>query len=142
LLSGLSGVTQCISKSAGVSLPAFDMHCPICSLPLAFATRLDTIPSFASYLPAPAEMRVQAREARLQEAAPNVAYRDLFVFSLFSACGTAPRARDDVTRPAHKGFFVKFVVVGGHLNNAAAAVIFVTQCKLPRATKWLLMQAG
>jgi hypothetical protein len=39
---GLSGVTQCISKSAGLSLPAFDTHCPICSLPLAFGTRLDT----------------------------------------------------------------------------------------------------
>ena len=32
----------------------------------------------------------------------NVAYRDLFVFS---ACGTAPRAPDDVTRPAHKLFW-------------------------------------
>ena len=61
LLSGLSGVIQCISKSAGVSLPAFDMHCPICSLPLAFGTRLDSIPSFASYLPAPAEKRCRPR---------------------------------------------------------------------------------
>jgi tetratricopeptide (TPR) repeat protein len=67
LLSGLSGVSQCIAKSASASLPAFDMHCPICSLPLAFGTRLDTIPSFTSYLPAPAEKRVQAWEARLQE---------------------------------------------------------------------------
>jgi tetratricopeptide (TPR) repeat protein len=71
LLSGLSGVTQCIAKSANTSLPAFDMHCPICSLPLAFETRLDSIPSFASYLPAPAEKRVQAWESRLQEAAAS-----------------------------------------------------------------------
>jgi tetratricopeptide (TPR) repeat protein len=71
LLSGLSGVIQCISKSAGASLPAFDMHCPICSLPLAFGTRLDTIPSSASYLPAPAKERVQAWETRLREATAN-----------------------------------------------------------------------
>jgi hypothetical protein len=36
-----------------------------------------------------------------------------------------------VTLPAHKRFLVKFVDLGGHLNNGAAAVVFVTQCKLP-----------
>jgi hypothetical protein len=41
------------------------MHCPICSLPLAFGTRLDTIPSPTSYLPSPAKSRVQAWEDRL-----------------------------------------------------------------------------
>jgi hypothetical protein len=46
-------------------LPAFDMHCPMSSLPLAFGTRLDTIPSDISYLPAPAESRVQSWEDRL-----------------------------------------------------------------------------
>jgi tetratricopeptide (TPR) repeat protein len=64
LLSALSGVAQCFPKSAGM-LPAFDMHCPMSSLPLAFATRLDTIPPGISYLPAPAESRVQAWEGRL-----------------------------------------------------------------------------
>ena len=63
LLSGLSGVVQCLPKSAGPS-PAFDMHCPLSSLPLAFATRLDTIPS-ASCLPPPAANRVQAWNTRL-----------------------------------------------------------------------------
>ena len=52
LLSGLSGVSQCLPFSAD-ALPAFDMHCPLSSLPLAFGTRLDTIPSEMSYLPAP-----------------------------------------------------------------------------------------
>jgi len=65
LLSGVSGVAQCLPKSAGTS-PAFDMHCPLSSLPLAFATRLDTIPS-ASYLPPPAANRVQAWNARLYQ---------------------------------------------------------------------------
>ena len=64
LLSGLAGVSQCISKSAG-ALPAFDAYCPMSSLPLAFATRLETIPSPTSYLPAPAESRLQAWERRL-----------------------------------------------------------------------------
>jgi hypothetical protein len=36
-----------------------------------------------------------------------------------------------VTLPAHKRFLVEFVDLGGHLNNAAAAAVFVTQCKLP-----------
>jgi tetratricopeptide (TPR) repeat protein len=64
LLSTLSGVAQSFSKSASM-LPAFDMHCPMSSLPLAFGTRLDTIPSDISYLPAPAENRVQSWKDRL-----------------------------------------------------------------------------
>jgi tetratricopeptide (TPR) repeat protein len=64
LMSGLSGVSQCLPRSAG-SLPAFDLYCPICSLPLAFGTRLDKIPSGVSYLPAPAESRVRVWEDRL-----------------------------------------------------------------------------
>jgi tetratricopeptide (TPR) repeat protein len=64
LLSGLSGVSELLEKSA--PLPAFDLHCPICSLPLAFRTRLETIPADTSYLPRPANARVQAWEDRLQ----------------------------------------------------------------------------
>lgn len=63
LLSGLSGVSRLITKSD--PLPAFDLHCPICSLPLAFGTRLETIPSDV-YLPRPAETRVRVWEKRLQ----------------------------------------------------------------------------
>jgi tetratricopeptide (TPR) repeat protein len=65
LLSGLSGASQCVSISAVNSLPAFEVHCPVSSLPLAFGTRLDTIPSATPYLPSPAESRVQAWEDRL-----------------------------------------------------------------------------
>jgi len=56
LLSGVSGVSQCLPKSIQ-SLPAFDLHCPVTNLPLALATRLDTIPSDMPYLPRPAEAR-------------------------------------------------------------------------------------
>jgi tetratricopeptide (TPR) repeat protein len=64
LLSGLSGVSECLSLSAGPP-PAFDYYCPMCSLPLAFGTRLETIPSPRSYLPAPPAPRLQTWEERL-----------------------------------------------------------------------------
>jgi hypothetical protein len=64
LLSGIPGVSQCLPQSID-RLPAFDFHCAISSLPLAFGTRLDTIPPGAMYLPAPVVSRVQAWESRL-----------------------------------------------------------------------------
>jgi tetratricopeptide (TPR) repeat protein len=63
LLSTLPGVAQSFPKSAG-TLPAFDMHCPICSLPLALRTTLETIPAPSSVLPTPADRR-QIWEDRL-----------------------------------------------------------------------------
>jgi tetratricopeptide (TPR) repeat protein len=66
LLSGLPGVAECVPKSVR-AMPAFDLHCPICSLPLAFGTRLDTIPAAIPYVPAPPESRVQAWEDRLED---------------------------------------------------------------------------
>jgi hypothetical protein len=53
LMSGLASVSQCKSEA----LPDFDLHCPLLSLPLAFGTRLETIPSGASYLRVPAQAR-------------------------------------------------------------------------------------
>lgn len=64
LLSGLPGVLQCVRKDIG-SLPPFDLHCPMSGLPLAFGTRLDTIPPGAAYLPALPESRLRAWEDRL-----------------------------------------------------------------------------
>jgi len=49
LLCGLPGVFQLVAK--GEALPEFDFHCPLGSLPLAFNTTLDTIPSEVPYLP-------------------------------------------------------------------------------------------
>jgi tetratricopeptide (TPR) repeat protein len=62
LLSGVSGVAQCLEGS--VDEP-FDLHCPISGLPVAFATRLDTIPADVPYLPAPPDHLVQAWQTRL-----------------------------------------------------------------------------
>jgi tetratricopeptide (TPR) repeat protein len=64
LLSGLPGVSQCISSSAPSRL-AFDLHCPLGSLPLAFGTRLETIPAATSYVPSPSETHREVWEGRL-----------------------------------------------------------------------------
>ncbi len=50
LTRALPGNAQ-IATSGG-PLPSFDVHCPLASLPLAFATRLDTIPADIPYLSA------------------------------------------------------------------------------------------
>jgi tetratricopeptide (TPR) repeat protein len=65
LMSRLSGASLCVPMSAMGTLPAFDVHCPISSLPLAFGTRLDTIPSDMPYLPSPPDSLIQAWHDRL-----------------------------------------------------------------------------
>jgi len=45
------GVADIVAK--GDPLPAFDLHCPLLSLPLAFGTRMDTIPAAIPYLHPP-----------------------------------------------------------------------------------------
>jgi tetratricopeptide (TPR) repeat protein len=64
LLSGLPGVSQCL-PNLNQGQPAFDIHCPIASLPLVFRTTLDTIPAPTSYLPTPPQDRRQVWEGRL-----------------------------------------------------------------------------
>lgn len=60
LMSTLDGVDQLIE--AGEALPPFDCHCPLLSLPLAFKTDLDSIPSATPYLYAHAEAARQWRD--------------------------------------------------------------------------------
>ena len=64
LMTTLPGASLCVPMSAMGRLPAFDLHCPISSLPLAFKTRLDTIPS-GPYLPSPPDDRIEAWDNRL-----------------------------------------------------------------------------
>ncbi len=52
LLEGLEGVDEWVID--GQALPAFDYHCPLMSLPLAFKTELNTMPSPNAYLQADA----------------------------------------------------------------------------------------
>jgi tetratricopeptide (TPR) repeat protein len=64
LLAKFPGVSKCLAVS-DEPLPAFDMHCPIGTLPMVFGTRLDSIPAATSYLPSPDEARIRAWEMRL-----------------------------------------------------------------------------
>jgi ADP-heptose:LPS heptosyltransferase len=48
LLQGMPGVSDFVVK--GQALPAADFHCPLLSLPLAFNTTLESIPSPGPYL--------------------------------------------------------------------------------------------
>jgi tetratricopeptide (TPR) repeat protein len=65
LLSGVSGVSQCLPKLSETRLPPFDFHVALDSLPMLFGTRLDNIPVMEAYLPAPGADQVQAWENRL-----------------------------------------------------------------------------
>jgi tetratricopeptide (TPR) repeat protein len=62
LLSRMPDVAECVPKST-IVLPAFDLHCAMSSLPLAFKTTLDSIP--APYLPPPPPARTSEWEQRL-----------------------------------------------------------------------------
>ena len=53
LMKSIPGVAEVLTT--GDPLPEFDLHAPFGSLPLAFKTTLDTIPSRTPYLRAPAE---------------------------------------------------------------------------------------
>jgi tetratricopeptide (TPR) repeat protein len=66
LAATLPGVDLLIAQ--GQPLPAFELHCPLLSLPRAFATRLDSIPATIPYLQARSD-RVVAWSERLREKA-------------------------------------------------------------------------
>jgi tetratricopeptide (TPR) repeat protein len=48
LMQGLNGVETTIAR--GQTVPRFDLHCPLMSLPLAFRTTMQTIPADVPYL--------------------------------------------------------------------------------------------
>jgi ADP-heptose:LPS heptosyltransferase len=63
LLGEVEGVDAAFAL--GEALPAFDLHCALMSLPLAFDTRLDSIPADIPYLSAP-EAHVERWRERLE----------------------------------------------------------------------------
>jgi tetratricopeptide (TPR) repeat protein len=69
LLSPLPGVAAVIAR--GKPLPHFDFHCPLLSLPLAFATELATIPAAIPYI-APAEHDIALWRERLPRRRPRI----------------------------------------------------------------------
>jgi tetratricopeptide (TPR) repeat protein len=62
LLRNVEGVATTVAR--GDALPAFDLHCPLLSLPLAFGTVLENIPNTVPYIHAPS--------ARLQKWSPRL----------------------------------------------------------------------
>jgi tetratricopeptide (TPR) repeat protein len=70
LLSQLEGI-DVIAR--GDELPPFDLHCPLLSLPLAFGTRLESVPATASYLAAPADRLAHWRD-RLPQGGPRAGF--------------------------------------------------------------------
>jgi tetratricopeptide (TPR) repeat protein len=70
LLSQLPDITVI---ACGEPLPAFDLHCPLLSLPLAFATQAGSIPAVIPDLAAPAE-RVALWRDRLPPGRPRAGF--------------------------------------------------------------------
>jgi hypothetical protein len=70
LLGQLAGVTV---VERGTTLPAFDLHCPLGSLPLALGTEPASIPAQIPYLAASAERIAHWRERLANLAQPRVA---------------------------------------------------------------------
>jgi tetratricopeptide (TPR) repeat protein len=62
LMQSLPGTKYIVTQ--GDPLPDFDVHSPLLSLPLAFGTKLETIPSQIPYLSAPAD-KIEAWRERL-----------------------------------------------------------------------------
>ena len=71
LLASREGVTVIAS---GAPRPAFDLHCPLLSLPLAFKTRPETIPASIPYLAAPAERVSYWRERLGPQGRPRAGF--------------------------------------------------------------------
>jgi tetratricopeptide (TPR) repeat protein len=69
LLSGMNGVDTVLPRSA--SLPHFDFHCPLASLPLALGTEMHSIPADVPYL-APPTGASKYWQARLPRSRPLV----------------------------------------------------------------------
>jgi Tfp pilus assembly protein PilF len=69
----LSQLAEVKVIARGEPLPAFDLHCPLLSLPLAFGTQPGTIPAEVPYLAAPAERCEYWRE-RLPASGPRAGF--------------------------------------------------------------------
>ena len=71
VLANLPGVAQVIG--CGDPLPAFDLHCPLLSLPLAFKTTLDSVPACIPYIRADPAQVAGWRDRLGEKSGPRVA---------------------------------------------------------------------
>lgn len=70
LLARLPGVAQVLPK--GARLPPFDFHCPLLSLPLAFGTDVDSVPTPGAYLTADAGREAAWAELLGEKTRPRI----------------------------------------------------------------------
>jgi tetratricopeptide (TPR) repeat protein len=73
LMQGLVGTAEIITK--GDPLPDVDIRCPLPSLPLAFKTRLQTIPADVPYLSVPQDVMASWRSLLGNERSPKIGPR-------------------------------------------------------------------
>jgi tetratricopeptide (TPR) repeat protein len=72
LLATLTGAADYHFVKTGDALPQFDLHCPLMSLPLAFATRRESIPAQVPYLFANPQTRAQWRSKLGERRRPRI----------------------------------------------------------------------
>lgn len=65
LVQSVKGVEEVIEK--GKELPVFDVWCPLLSLPLTFATTLETVPAHVPYMRVKSAMKEKWRERLLKD---------------------------------------------------------------------------
>lgn len=70
LLAEFGGAAQVVTQ--GHPLPAFELHCPLMSLPLAFQTTVATIPSDSPYLSVPRAQAEQWRQRLPKTGRPRI----------------------------------------------------------------------
>jgi tetratricopeptide (TPR) repeat protein len=70
VMRSLDGVATLVEK--GAALPAFNFHCPLLSLPLAFNTRLDSIPAPTRYLNSDPDKLAKWRETLGERRLPRI----------------------------------------------------------------------
>lgn len=70
LMRSLEGVSALVRQ--GDPLPAFDLHCPMMSLPLAFGTTMETIPANGAYLHADPALAERWRAHLANQGRPQI----------------------------------------------------------------------
>ena len=120
LLSGLAGIASCHAR--GEPLPAYDLHCPLGSLPLAMKTEPASIPAEIPYL--------RADEARLAKWRPAIETLPGKKRVAFAWAGHAHHANDcnrsmnlELLAPLFKLDGISFVSIQRELRDNDAAVL-------------------
>jgi len=119
LLASVAGTAQIVT--CGEPLPAFDVHCPLMSLPWAFGTQLETIPADVPYLRTDATKVARWQERLARESTspgPTEPLRsELLKVGLVWAGGSRPQQlnanRIDRRRSMHLSQFAPLAEVPG-----------------------------